>query len=317
MDGCGRRDRPVGFPVLLYWSLSWGRRAGAGASAQGTRASSRLVSRPSLGLLRLRPPVPAMITSHPNTTIAIKGHAKELNCTARGERPIIIRWEKGDTVIDPDRVMRYAIATKDNGDEVVSTLKVSTPTSVLGGPQLSESGEPAAITSASRRQMGSLGAPPHTPKMYLPFPTYFPSPSRNLCLRTSLYLLSDNPTAIKCGFLSPTFFSGTPRAPFSLLGPLRPSLSPGSLSPSHSPGPPSPSPSYSPGTPSAPPTPLGLLSPSLPLVSPSPSLYEALHTSIFGSPWEEKPLTKPLWVPLPEQEGLAESPGVTPSADQL
>ncbi|XP_011908838.1 PREDICTED: Down syndrome cell adhesion molecule-like protein 1 [Cercocebus atys] len=68
--------------------------------------------------------VPAMITSHPNTTIAIKGHAKELNCTARGERPIIIRWEKGDTVIDPDRVMRYAIATKDNGDEVVSTLKL-------------------------------------------------------------------------------------------------------------------------------------------------------------------------------------------------
>uniref|UniRef100_A0A8C4L8M8 Cell adhesion molecule DSCAML1 n=1 Tax=Equus asinus asinus TaxID=83772 RepID=A0A8C4L8M8_EQUAS len=68
--------------------------------------------------------IPAMITSHPNTTIAIKGHAKELNCTARGERPIIIRWEKGDTVIDPDRVMRYAITTKDNGDEVVSTLKL-------------------------------------------------------------------------------------------------------------------------------------------------------------------------------------------------
>ncbi|EHB08765.1 Down syndrome cell adhesion molecule-like protein 1 [Heterocephalus glaber] len=68
--------------------------------------------------------IPAMITSHPNTTIAIKGQAKELNCTARGERPIIIRWEKGDTVIDPDRVMRYAIATKDNGDEVVSTLKL-------------------------------------------------------------------------------------------------------------------------------------------------------------------------------------------------
>uniref|UniRef100_G1P7F3 DS cell adhesion molecule like 1 n=1 Tax=Myotis lucifugus TaxID=59463 RepID=G1P7F3_MYOLU len=67
---------------------------------------------------------PAMITSHPNTTIAIKGHAKELNCTGRGERPIIIRWEKGDTVIDPDRGMRYAITTKDSGDEVVSTLKL-------------------------------------------------------------------------------------------------------------------------------------------------------------------------------------------------
>ncbi|NXL86192.1 DSCL1 protein, partial [Alectura lathami] len=68
--------------------------------------------------------IPAMITSHPNTTIAIKGQSKELNCTARGERPIIIRWEKGDTVIDPDRNMRYAIATKDNGDEVISTLRV-------------------------------------------------------------------------------------------------------------------------------------------------------------------------------------------------
>ncbi|NXC21988.1 DSCL1 protein, partial [Corythaeola cristata] len=68
--------------------------------------------------------VPAMITSHPNTTIAIKGQTKELNCTARGERPIIIRWEKGDTVIDPDRNMRYAITTKDNGDEVISTLRV-------------------------------------------------------------------------------------------------------------------------------------------------------------------------------------------------
>ncbi|XP_061448797.1 cell adhesion molecule DSCAML1 isoform X3 [Rhineura floridana] len=68
--------------------------------------------------------IPAMITSHPNTTIAIKGQAKELNCTARGERPIIIRWEKGDTVIDPDRNVRYAIATKDNGDEVISTLKL-------------------------------------------------------------------------------------------------------------------------------------------------------------------------------------------------
>lgn len=70
------------------------------------------------------PAVPAMITSHPNTTIAIKGQTKELNCTARGERPIIIRWEKGDTVIDPDRNARYAITTKDNGDEVISTLKV-------------------------------------------------------------------------------------------------------------------------------------------------------------------------------------------------
>lgn len=67
-----------------------------------------------------------MITSHPNTTMAKKGHVKELNCTARGEWPIIIRWERGDTVIDPDRNPRYSITTSPNEktDEVLSTLKV-------------------------------------------------------------------------------------------------------------------------------------------------------------------------------------------------
>ena len=71
-------------------------------------------------------PVPAMITSHPNTTMAKKGHVKELNCTARGEWPIIIRWERGDTVIDPDRNPRYSIITSPNEktDEVLSTLRV-------------------------------------------------------------------------------------------------------------------------------------------------------------------------------------------------
>uniref|UniRef100_A0A673Y106 DS cell adhesion molecule like 1 n=1 Tax=Salmo trutta TaxID=8032 RepID=A0A673Y106_SALTR len=70
--------------------------------------------------------IPAMITSHPNTTMAIKGQIKELNCTARGEWPIIIRWERGDTVIDPDRNPRYAITTSPNekSDEVLSTLKL-------------------------------------------------------------------------------------------------------------------------------------------------------------------------------------------------
>ncbi|XP_066532988.1 cell adhesion molecule DSCAML1 isoform X2 [Hoplias malabaricus] len=70
--------------------------------------------------------IPAMITSHPNTTMAIKGQNKELNCTARGEYPIIIRWERGDTVIDPDRNPRYSITTSPNekSDEVISTLKL-------------------------------------------------------------------------------------------------------------------------------------------------------------------------------------------------
>ena len=65
-----------------------------------------------------------MITSHPNTTMAIKGQTKELNCTARGEQPIIIRWERGDTVIDAERNPRHSITINKKGDEVISTPKV-------------------------------------------------------------------------------------------------------------------------------------------------------------------------------------------------
>ncbi|NXJ98698.1 DSCL1 protein, partial [Corythaixoides concolor] len=105
--------------------------------------------------------IPAMITSHPNTTIAIKGQTKELNCTARGERPIIIRWEKGDTVIDPDRNMRYAITTKDNGDEVISTLKVRGRGSHTclgdGGGQVAQ-GVPAEGVGGPRRLVLRLGS---------------------------------------------------------------------------------------------------------------------------------------------------------------
>uniref|UniRef100_A0A6Q2Y4X3 DS cell adhesion molecule like 1 n=1 Tax=Esox lucius TaxID=8010 RepID=A0A6Q2Y4X3_ESOLU len=68
--------------------------------------------------------IPAMITSHPNTTMAIKGQVKELNCTARGEQPIIIRWERGDTVIDAERNPRYSITINKKGEEVISTLKL-------------------------------------------------------------------------------------------------------------------------------------------------------------------------------------------------
>ncbi|XP_053298089.1 LOW QUALITY PROTEIN: cell adhesion molecule DSCAML1-like [Pleuronectes platessa] len=69
--------------------------------------------------------IPAMITSHPNTTMARKGQTKELNCTARGEQPIIIRWERGDTVIDAERNPRYSIIINKKGDEVISTLKLN------------------------------------------------------------------------------------------------------------------------------------------------------------------------------------------------
>ncbi|KAK1189763.1 DSCL1 protein, partial [Pygoscelis papua] len=101
--------------------------------------------------------IPAMITSHPNTTIAIKGQTKELNCTARGERPIIIRWEKGDTVIDPDRNMRYAITTKDNGDEVISTLKVRGRGS-CSEPMVARSQSQAAQQQGEGKQHFSVGA---------------------------------------------------------------------------------------------------------------------------------------------------------------
>lgn len=78
----------------------------------------------TLTLVWASPSVPAMITSHPNTTMARKGQTKELNCTARGEQPIIIRWERGDTVIDAERNPRYSITINKKGDEVISTLKV-------------------------------------------------------------------------------------------------------------------------------------------------------------------------------------------------
>ncbi|KAI4813539.1 hypothetical protein KUCAC02_002778 [Chaenocephalus aceratus] len=63
--------------------------------------------------------IPAMITSHPNTTMARKGQTKELNCTARGEQPIIIRWERGTQSSTPKRNPRYSITINNKGDEVI------------------------------------------------------------------------------------------------------------------------------------------------------------------------------------------------------
>ncbi|XP_038657399.1 Down syndrome cell adhesion molecule homolog isoform X1 [Scyliorhinus canicula] len=71
--------------------------------------------------------IPAMITSYPNTTLATQGQKKEVSCTAHGEKPIIVRWEKEDTIIDPERMFRYIVSTKEIGDEVVSILQI-TPT---------------------------------------------------------------------------------------------------------------------------------------------------------------------------------------------
>lgn len=68
-------------------------------------------------------PVPAMITSYPNTTLATQGEEKKMSCTAHGEKPIMVRWEKEERIINPE-TSRYVISVKEVGDEVISTLQV-------------------------------------------------------------------------------------------------------------------------------------------------------------------------------------------------
>lgn len=69
-------------------------------------------------------PVPAMITSYPNTTLATQGEEKRMSCIARGERPIMVRWEKEERIINPE-TSRYVVTVKEVADEVISTLVVS------------------------------------------------------------------------------------------------------------------------------------------------------------------------------------------------
>lgn len=68
-------------------------------------------------------PVPAMITSYPNTTLATQGEEKKMSCTAHGEKPIMVRWEKEERIINPE-TSRYVVSVKEMGDEVISTLQV-------------------------------------------------------------------------------------------------------------------------------------------------------------------------------------------------
>ncbi|KAL4657330.1 hypothetical protein GN956_G4875 [Arapaima gigas] len=67
--------------------------------------------------------IPAMITSYPNTTLATQGQKKEMSCTAHGEKPIMVRWEKEDRIINPE-MSRYVVSVKESADEVVSTLQI-------------------------------------------------------------------------------------------------------------------------------------------------------------------------------------------------
>lgn len=67
--------------------------------------------------------VPAMIISYPNTTLATQGEEKKMSCTAHGEKPIMVRWEKEERIINPE-MSRYVVSVKEVGDEVISTLQV-------------------------------------------------------------------------------------------------------------------------------------------------------------------------------------------------
>ncbi|XP_029434881.1 Down syndrome cell adhesion molecule isoform X3 [Rhinatrema bivittatum] len=68
--------------------------------------------------------IPAMITSYPNTTLATQGQKKEMSCTAHGEKPIIVRWEKEERMINFPEMSRYQVSTKEVGEEVISTLQI-------------------------------------------------------------------------------------------------------------------------------------------------------------------------------------------------
>lgn len=68
-----------------------------------------------------------MITSYPNTTLATQGEEKRMSCIARGERPIMVRWEKEERIINPE-TSRYVVTVKEVADEVISTLVVSSRT---------------------------------------------------------------------------------------------------------------------------------------------------------------------------------------------
>uniref|UniRef100_H2RTA1 Cell adhesion molecule DSCAM n=1 Tax=Takifugu rubripes TaxID=31033 RepID=H2RTA1_TAKRU len=67
--------------------------------------------------------IPAMITSYPNTTLATQGEEKRMSCIARGERPIMVRWEKEERIINPE-TSRYVVTVKEVADEVISTLVI-------------------------------------------------------------------------------------------------------------------------------------------------------------------------------------------------
>lgn len=64
-----------------------------------------------------------MITSYPNTTLATQGEEKKMSCIAHGEKPIMVRWDKEERIVNPE-TSRYVVSVKEVADEVISTLMV-------------------------------------------------------------------------------------------------------------------------------------------------------------------------------------------------
>lgn len=97
---------------------------------QSSSTASKCTKIPLLSIL-----VPAMIISYPNTTLATQGEEKKMSCTAHGEKPIMVRWEKEERIINPE-MSRYVVSVKEVGDEVISTLQVCQSLSTCIGSSL-------------------------------------------------------------------------------------------------------------------------------------------------------------------------------------
>ncbi|KAG7263723.1 hypothetical protein CRUP_004913 [Coryphaenoides rupestris] len=85
-----------------------------------------------------------------------RGEEKKMSCTAHGEKPIMVRWEKEERIINPE-TSRYVVTVKEVADEVISTLVVEPP-----DPPEVEIREVRDRTIALRWTMGFDGNSPIT-----------------------------------------------------------------------------------------------------------------------------------------------------------
>ncbi|KAG7226120.1 hypothetical protein INR49_018731 [Caranx melampygus] len=73
--------------------------------------------------LTVKTSVPSHDHLLPNTTLATQGEEKRMSCIAHGEKPIMVRWEKEERIINPE-TSRYVVTVKEVADEVISTLVI-------------------------------------------------------------------------------------------------------------------------------------------------------------------------------------------------